>query len=80
MGTFKFTDALLGRRMNRKIESLIAFFPVTDFSSLEKKRANGWYITYLSKTEGGYTFVLEKCSQPFVAGVYIPPRKKLRIG
>jgi hypothetical protein len=66
--------------MDRKIESLIAFFPTADFASLEKKRANGWYITYLSETEGGYTFVLERCNHTFIEGVYIPPRKKLKIG
>jgi hypothetical protein len=66
--------------MHRKIESLIAFFAKTEFAALEKKRANGWYIVYLSESEGGYTFVLEKCSQYLAEGVYIPPRKKLKIG
>jgi hypothetical protein len=64
--------------MTRKIESLIAFFNDKELSKLEKKRSGGWYITYISMSEGGYTVVLEK-STPAFLGVYIPPRKKLKI-
>jgi hypothetical protein len=64
--------------MNRKIESLIAFFNDRELSKLEKKRANGWYITHISRSEGGYTVVLEKCTPSFI-GIYIPPRRKLKI-
>jgi hypothetical protein len=64
--------------MEKKIESLVSFFNEKEFEQLEKKRAKGWYITYLTPSSGGYTVVLEKCNPPF-QGIYIPPRKKLRI-
>ncbi len=67
--------------MHNKIESSVVFFPITEFAKLEKKRANGWYITYLSRVEGGYTFVLERSDLSLEAdSVYIPPRKKIKIG